>query len=102
MKLTVLLENYSVNKKFKSNHGLSLFIEYKGKIILLDTGSNSNFLENAKLIKLDLSKVDYLFLSHNHSDHTGGINDFLGINNISENYLMDGIFSKYYNKILFF
>ena len=102
VKINVLLENCSIDSQYKSNHGLSLFIEYEDKNILLDVGPDINFLQNAKTKNIDLSSVNYLFLSHNHRDHTGGINDFLEINNAGHVYIMDKIDNKYYKKFLFF
>lgn len=102
IEITILLENNSVNTQYKSKHGLSVLIEYKGNNILLDVGPDDNFAENAIKMNIDLKKVKYLFLSHNHYDHTGGINKFCEINDTAPVYLMDNIDRKYYVKKLFF
>ena len=102
VKIKVLLENYSIDTQCKSSHGLSIFIEYNGKNILLDVGGDNNFSKNAKVMNIDLTKIDFLFLSHNHIDHTRGINKFLEINNTGCVYLLDNIYSKYFVKLLFF
>jgi 7,8-dihydropterin-6-yl-methyl-4-(beta-D-ribofuranosyl)aminobenzene 5'-phosphate synthase len=101
IKINVLLENYCIEDKYKSSHGLSVLIEYNDSNILLDVGPNNNFYKNANTKNIDLAKVDYLFLSHNHIDHTGGINEFIKINNTAKIYLMDNINNKYYIKIFF-
>lgn len=101
IKINVLLENNSINPQYKSKHGLSLFIEHCKKNILLDVGPDNNFIKNAEINNVDLSRTDYLFLSHNHNDHTGGLNDFMKINKTAKIYLMDNIFNKYYLKVLF-
>jgi len=100
--INVLLENYSVNGLYKSKHGLSILIDYNGLNILLDVGPDNKFIENANRSNIDLKKIKYLFLSHNHSDHVGGINEFIKINNTAKIYLMDKITSKYYIKLFFF
>ena len=100
--MTVLLENYSINNRYKPRHGLSLLIDFNGNNILLDVGPDNTFLKNASAKKINLECVKHLFLSHNHIDHTGGINDFIKINNNANIYLMDKYYSKYYIKILFF
>ncbi|MCL1805982.1 MAG: MBL fold metallo-hydrolase, partial [Clostridiales bacterium] len=41
--------------------------------ILLDTGASESFMDNADALDKDLSKVDFVVLSHGHSDHSGGI-----------------------------
>ena len=45
--------------------------------ILLDTGASDVFIRNADLLGIDLSTVDYVFISHGHSDHAGGLRYFL-------------------------
>ena len=102
VKIKILLENYSVSEKFETKHGLSIFIEHSGKNILLDVGPDAKFANNAAKMNVDLKKVDYLFLSHNHDDHTGGINDFMKINSTASIYLMDNIDNEYYSKRMFF
>jgi len=97
--MKVLLENYSVNTELKTKHGLSILLEHNGKNILLDTGPDNKFIKNAEVMGIDLSKVDLLFLSHNHNDHTGGLNEFFKLNNTASVYLMDDIDNKYYLKV---
>ena len=101
IKIKVLLENCSINKNYKSKHGLSILIENNDQNILLDVGSNNIFLKNAINNNINLKNVEQLFLSHNHIDHVGGINDFINFNNNCSIYLMDNIKNKYYIKILF-
>lgn len=76
MKLTVLIDNISKDEKLLSEWGLSVYIEYKDKKILLDTGASGTFLENAKALGIDLSKLDFGLLSHAHYDHADGLTDF--------------------------
>jgi 7,8-dihydropterin-6-yl-methyl-4-(beta-D-ribofuranosyl)aminobenzene 5'-phosphate synthase len=99
--MTVLLENYTIDKQYAYRHGLSLLIDNNGTNILLDAGPDSKFSENAEKMNIDLSQVDYAFLSHNHTDHTGGINEFIEKNDSAPIYLMDSIDSTYYGKFLF-
>ena len=98
MEICILLENNRIGVQYKSKHGLSVLIKYKQKDILLDVGPDRKFIENANKMNLDLSKVELLFLSHAHYDHTGGLNDFFKINRNAVVYLMDRIDSKYYKK----
>jgi 7,8-dihydropterin-6-yl-methyl-4-(beta-D-ribofuranosyl)aminobenzene 5'-phosphate synthase len=102
IKIKVLLENNSIDKRFKSSHGLSVFIEYNDKNILLDVGPDNNYFKNAIVGNIDLSKINHLFLSYNHIDHTGGINQFFTINQTSDIYIMDNIHNKYFINVLFF
>ena len=54
--------------------GYSALVEADGKKILFDTGNRpETVLKNARELKIDLSEVEEVFLSHNHGDHTGGL-----------------------------
>ena len=102
IKINVLLENRSIDARYETKHGLSILIEYNGNTILLDTGPDDKFAKNAIRKNIDLKKVNYLFLSHNHNDHTGGLNKFIEINPTANIYLMDTVDNKYYLRLLFF
>lgn len=54
--------------------GFSALVEADGKKILFDTGARPNtVLENAKELKVNLSDVQDVVLSHFHADHTTGL-----------------------------
>lgn len=76
-KITTLVENCVYGRKLQAEHGLSLYIETPENRLLFDTGASDLFIRNARLLNIDLQKVDYLVLSHGHSDHTGGLRHFL-------------------------
>lgn len=78
--LTVVVEDaVSPQKKnmgLEAKHGLSIVIQQKEprKSILMDTGQSSDtLLHNMETLGLDLEKIDAVFLSHGHYDHTGGL-----------------------------
>ena len=77
MKWTVLSDNRSSNSQLSTEHGLSIFLETERHRILLDTGASDVFIRNADLLGIDLCTVDYVFISHGHSDHAGGLRYFL-------------------------
>ena len=69
MKATVLLDNIGT-EELAGDWGLSFYIEYAGKKILLDAGGESClFAENARKLGLSLADVDCAVLSHAHYDH---------------------------------
>ena len=75
MKVTVLVDNIS-GKSLGGEWGLSFYIEYRDKVVLLDTGLSGLFAENADRLGLDLNAVDYAVLSHAHDDHANGFDTF--------------------------
>lgn len=74
MKLTVLVDNYSlIDNYYLAEPALSFYIEDDDKKILFDTGYSDVIIKNAKAMNIDLSKIDTIVLSHGHNDHTGGL-----------------------------
>jgi len=81
MTLTVLCDNRTTDNRLQTEHGLSLLLQTTYHKVLLDTGASDMFLRNANQLGIDLSEVDYVFLSHGHADHAGGLDAFLSQNN---------------------
>ncbi|WP_321518362.1 MBL fold metallo-hydrolase [uncultured Bacteroides sp.] len=79
-KITTLVDNVVYDRGLQAEHGLSLLIDTGESKILFDTGASDLFIRNAEILGIDLSKVDYLVLSHGHSDHTGGVRQFQELN----------------------
>ena len=71
--VTVLVEDTVFEARMRAEHGLSLYIDAGGYKLLFDTGASALFLGNAKNLGLHLNELDALVLSHNHYDHTGGL-----------------------------
>jgi 7,8-dihydropterin-6-yl-methyl-4-(beta-D-ribofuranosyl)aminobenzene 5'-phosphate synthase len=54
--------------------GFAALVEADGHRLLFDTGARpTTVLENARELKVDLAGITDVVLSHNHSDHTGGL-----------------------------
>src|SRR6266852_5480874 len=54
--------------------GFAAVVEADGHRILLDTGARPNtVLTNAKDLGVDLTNITDVVLTHNHTDHTGGL-----------------------------
>lgn len=79
MELTVLIEN-TARSGLAYEHGLSVYINYKGHELLLDGGSSGAFLRNAEVLGVDITKIELAALSHGHYDHGDGLAAFLEVN----------------------
>lgn len=89
MRMVTLVEN-TERPDFLAEHGLSLYIEYADKKILLDAGKSDCFVKNAKKLDICLEEADMAVLSHAHYDHGDGFPYFFDRNEkavlyISEN-----------------
>lgn len=73
MRIVVLIENTSAAERLKAEHGLCLYVERAGERFLIDAGASDRFLTNAKRLRIDPLSVGTIAVSHNHSDHTGGL-----------------------------
>lgn len=91
MKIQVLIDNLESAENFcgflQPEWGLSAFIQFQGKTILLDTGASEKFAENAATLQVDLNSVDAGVLSHAHFDHANGMEAFFKVNDHANFYL---------------
>lgn len=98
MRIITLIENIPSSEKYLSEHGLSCYVETKEHKVLVDCGQTAAFIENAKRLHVDLKKVDAVFLSHGHYDHSGGILPFCEMNSQASVYLQKTALLPYYHK----
>lgn len=72
--ITVLVDNNTyIDAYYLGEPAVSYYVEADGKRILFDTGYSDVLLQNAQKLEIDLSRLDYIVLSHGHNDHTGGL-----------------------------
>lgn len=74
--ITVLVDNQA-GPGLTAEHGFSLWLETGGLRLLFDTGQGPALAGNARLVGIDLTRVDCLVLSHGHYDHSGGLAEVL-------------------------
>jgi len=80
-RVTILYDAFSDNKAITKDWGFSALVEHDGKRILFDTGNNvATFEHNVKALDVDLSKLDFVVISHRHTDHTTGLKYLLSVN----------------------
>jgi 7,8-dihydropterin-6-yl-methyl-4-(beta-D-ribofuranosyl)aminobenzene 5'-phosphate synthase len=79
--ITVLYDAFGKASAMQKDWGYAALIEYGGKRILFDTGNNPDILaQNAKAKGIDLSKLDFVVMSHRHGDHMGGMAYLMSVN----------------------
>jgi len=75
MKLKILFDKNTKDKKLHTGWGLSFLVDEK---ILFDTGENGHWLMgNIKRLQTDINKIKAVVISHDHWDHTWGLWELL-------------------------
>jgi 7,8-dihydropterin-6-yl-methyl-4-(beta-D-ribofuranosyl)aminobenzene 5'-phosphate synthase len=81
VQITTLYDAFGKPSAMQKDWGYAALVEYRGKRILFDTGNNPDILaQNAKAKDIDLSKLDFVVMSHRHGDHMGGLAYLLRVN----------------------
>jgi len=71
--VTILYDAFGESKELTKDWGFSAFVEHNGKRILFDTGNDAAIFEhNVKALGVDLTKLDFVVISHRHADHATG------------------------------
>lgn len=97
--ITTIYDNYSTVFNLKTGFGFSCLVCQSPKAeggfnILFDTGADSPTLfSNMEKLKINQKNIDFVFISHMHGDHTGGLQDLLELNKDLKVYTPD-LFSK--------
>jgi len=74
IRIVVLVDNNPYRQDLEKAWGLSVYVEADEVRLLFDTGPDPMVLEaNARRLGIDLSKIDFVVISHAHGDHTGGL-----------------------------
>lgn len=77
-RITILFDAFGKPSNLRRGWGYSALVEYGGRRVLFDTGSNAaNFEHNVKTLGVDLTKLDFVVLTHRHNDHTAGLSHVL-------------------------
>jgi len=80
-KVTILYDAFGESKTLTKDWGFSALVEHNGKRILFDTGNDAaKFEHNVKVLGVDLTKVDFVVISHRHTDHATGLKYVLSVN----------------------
>ena len=80
-RITVLYDAFGKDAVMTKDWGYAALVEINGKRILFDTGDDAAVLaRNVKSKGVDLTKLDFVVLSHRHSDHVSGLSYVLSVN----------------------
>ena len=80
-RITVLYDAFGKDATMTKDWGYAALVEINGKRILFDTGDDPGILaKNVKAKGVDLTRLDFVVLSHRHSDHVGGLSSLLSVN----------------------
>lgn len=64
------------------SEGNSTYVETPDVKILIDLGMNTKYIkERLEELGVDTSDIDYIIMTHTHSDHTGALKSFTKKNN---------------------
>jgi len=77
----ILYDAFGESNALTKDWGFSALVEHDGKRILFDTGNDAaKFEHNVKTLGVDLTKLDFVVISHRHTDHTTGLKYVLSVN----------------------
>jgi 7,8-dihydropterin-6-yl-methyl-4-(beta-D-ribofuranosyl)aminobenzene 5'-phosphate synthase len=80
-RIFVLYDAFGKDPTMTKDWGYAALVEISGKRILFDTGGDPEILaKNAKAKGFDLARLDFVVLSHRHSDHVGGFSFLQSVN----------------------
>jgi 7,8-dihydropterin-6-yl-methyl-4-(beta-D-ribofuranosyl)aminobenzene 5'-phosphate synthase len=80
-RITILYDAFGKDATMIRDWGYAALVEINGKRILFDTGDDpAIFAKNVKAKGVDLTRLDFVVLSHRHGDHTSGVSYLLKVN----------------------
>src|SRR5258708_34452405 len=86
--ITILYDAFGKDATMSKDWGFSALVEVAGKRILFDTGDDRDiFAANVKAKGVDLTNLDFVVLSHRHSDHMAGLSHVVSVSPEGELYV---------------
>jgi len=76
---TILYDNEPLNDSYVADNGFSCLVEIADSSYLFDAGRIAGNLGiNTEKLGIDCSRINFVFFSHLHSDHIGGLPGIIG------------------------
>ncbi len=98
--MTIVYDNKALSENFQADWGFSCFIQGLESSILFDTGTDGKILlSNMDELGIQPEAIDLVVLSHEHKDHTGGLDALLSKNSKIEVWLPDFFSSNIKNSV---
>lgn len=80
-RVTILTDAFGLKQGLELDWGYSALVEFNGHRILFDAGNNAAiFQRNIARMKVDLTHLTAIVISHAHGDHTAGLRWVLSLN----------------------
>jgi len=96
MRILTLIENGAADRRLHTEHGLSFLIEINDGKIIMDAGASDKFIKNAAKMHTELKDLDAAIITHNHRDHTGGLDSLLKLTPNIKVFAVKDIRGEYY------
>lgn len=98
--ITILYNNVPFDTRLTTDWGFSALVEYRGQILLFDTGKDGRILlRNMQLLSIDPTRIQYVVLSHAHGDHTGELGALLEVAPQPSVYLIPSFGDSYIRQV---
>jgi len=98
--VTIIYDNYAVEDRLETDWGFSALVETGDQTILFDAGTNGEmFLRNFRALGKDPLEIDALVFSHDHGDHTGGMDALFGTGVRPPTYLLGTFNAGFRNRV---
>ena len=80
-RVTILYDAFGTAPAMRKDWGYSALVAHGGRRVLFDTGNNPEiFARNVRAAGVDLTRLDFVVLSHRHLDHAAGLGHLLRVN----------------------
>ena len=102
--ITLVFDNYPYKPGLETAWGFSAFITYQDQNVLFDTGATGNLLlKNMAALDIKPTQIQNVVLSHEHVDHTGGMQSLVSAGADPKVYLPPSFsteFKNYYSRLV--